>query len=291
MLTEQTEDGMGAVAYARVAADGTAVPVQPEGLSAQGGLVAADAQVLPGGRLLLTSFWGRILPRCRTELQGKTQARRRHLPARRTPPERRTTQKMRTARSSPGTIWAYSARRIPPQRLYTIWPPGKKLYEIPNWMGGLTACNGTTLFVYGYEGGTAAYDLETGHMQTEAASAAGGEDYPSSLAADADGNLYLLSEKGVRRAVPGGTLAETVMEGSMYTFGSPLAAVRGFTALPGNTFALAVQTEEGGRVLHYVFDETVSAVPDKEVRVYALNDSPTCARPSPISNRKIRMCA
>lgn len=80
-------------------------------------------------------------------------------------------------------------------------------------MGGLTACNGTTLFVYGYEGGTAAYDLETGHMQTEAASAAGGEDYPSSLAADADGNLYLLSEKGVRRAVPGGTLAETVMEG------------------------------------------------------------------------------
>lgn len=142
-------------------------------------------------------------------------------------------------------------------------------------MGGLTACNGTTLFVYGYEGGTAAYDLETGHMQTEAASAAGGEDYPSSLAADADGNLYLLSEKGVRRAVPGGTLAETVMEGSMYTFGSPLAAVRGFTALPGNTFALAVQTEEGGRVLHYVFDETVSAVPDKEVRVYALNDSPT----------------
>ena len=152
---------------------------------------------------------------------------------------------------------------------------GKKLYEIPNWMGGLTACNGTTLFVYGYEGGTAAYDLETGHMQTEAASAAGGEDYPSSLAADADGNLYLLSEKGVRRAVPGGTLAETVMEGSMYTFGSPLAAVRGFTALPGNTFALAVQTEEGGRVLHYVFDETVSAVPDKEVRVYALNDSPT----------------
>ncbi|MFQ7004218.1 MAG: hypothetical protein ACLRRT_11415 [Ruthenibacterium lactatiformans] len=72
---------------------------------------------------------------------------------------------------------------------------GKKLYEIPNWMGGLTACNGTTLFVYGYEGGTAAYDLETGHMQTEAASAAGGEDYPSSLAADADGNLYLLSEK------------------------------------------------------------------------------------------------
>ena len=45
MLTEQTEDGMGAVAYARVAADGTAVPVQPEGLSAQGGLVAADAPV------------------------------------------------------------------------------------------------------------------------------------------------------------------------------------------------------------------------------------------------------
>lgn len=63
-----------------------------------------------------------------------------------------------------------------------------------------------------------------------------------------DGNLYLLSEKGVRRAVPGGTLAETVWKGSMYTFGSPLAAVRGFTALPGNTFALAVQTEEGGRV-------------------------------------------
>ena len=28
-------------------------------------------------------------------------------------------------------------------------------------------------------------------------------------------------------------------------------------------------------MLHYVFDETVSAVPDKEVRVYALNDSPT----------------
>ena len=58
MLTEQTEDGMGAVAYARVAADGTAAPVQPEGLSAQGGLMAADAQVLPGGRLLLTSFGG-----------------------------------------------------------------------------------------------------------------------------------------------------------------------------------------------------------------------------------------
>ncbi|MFQ9679093.1 MAG: hypothetical protein ACLRZH_02340 [Ruthenibacterium lactatiformans] len=66
--------------------------------------------------------------------------------------------------------------------------------RFPTGWGGLTARNGTTLFVYGYEGGTAAYDLETGHMQTEAASAAG-EDYPSSLAADADGNLYLLSEK------------------------------------------------------------------------------------------------
>ncbi len=81
------------------------------------------------------------------------------------------------------------------------------------------------------------------------------------------------------------------MEGSMYTFGSPLAAVRGFTALPGNTFALAVQTEEGGRVLHYVFDETVSAVPDKEVRVYALNDSPTVRAAITNFNRKIRMCA
>ena len=74
MLTEQTEDGMGAVAYARVAADGTAVPVQPEGLSAQGGLVAADAQVLPGGRLLLTSFGGRF---CRGAERGCRGRRRR----------------------------------------------------------------------------------------------------------------------------------------------------------------------------------------------------------------------
>ncbi|MFQ9679092.1 MAG: hypothetical protein ACLRZH_02335 [Ruthenibacterium lactatiformans] len=124
MLTEQTEDGMGAVAYARVAADGTAVPVQPEGLSAQGGLVAADAQVLPGGRLLLTSFGGDF-----AAVQNEVRGRRRRAGGifrhAGQPPERRTTQKMRTARSSPGTIWAYSARRIPPQRLYTIWPPEK----------------------------------------------------------------------------------------------------------------------------------------------------------------------
>lgn len=274
MLTEQTEDGMGAVAYARVAADGTAVPVQPEGLSAQGGLVAADAQVLPGGRLLLTSFGGDFAAVQNGAAGEDAGAQAASSGTQDAAGETDDAEAADGTEQSGDDMGVFSAEDTATTAVYDM-ATGKKLYEIPNWMGGLTACNGTTLFVYGYEGGTAAYDLETGHMQTEAASAAGGEDYPSSLAADADGNLYLLSEKGVRRAVPGGTLAETVMEGSMYTFGSPLAAVRGFTALPGNTFALAVQTEEGGRVLHYVFDETVSAVPDKEVRVYALNDSPT----------------
>ena len=194
MLTEQTEDGMGAVAYARVAADGTAAPMQPEGLSAQGGLVAADAQVLPGGRLLLTSFGGDFAAVQNGAAGEDAGAQAASSGTQDAAGETDDAEAADGTEQSGDDMGVFSAEDTATTAVYDM-ATGKKLYEIPNWMGGLTACNGTTLFVYGYEGGTAAYDLETGHMQTEAASAAGGEDYPSSLAADADGNLYLLSEK------------------------------------------------------------------------------------------------
>ena len=100
-------------------------------------------------------------------------------------------------------------------------------------------------------------------MQTEAASAVE-RDYPSSLAADADGNLYLLSEKGVRRAVPGGTLAETVMGRQHAALRFPAGRCARLYGAAGQHLRTGRCQTEGGRVLHYVFDETVKApLPDR----------------------------
>lgn len=88
----------------------------------------------------------------------------------------------------------------------------------------------------------------------------------------ADGQLIFANKNGIFSYMTGGSITELLVDASLTSLNDGGA----FTALevPDKDNILLVLNNDGnGKILHYTYDKNAKAMPDKELKVYALDDS------------------
>ncbi len=84
--------------------------------------------------------------------------------------------------------------------------------------------------------------------------------------------IYLAGEKGLYRHVIGGSTVEQIIDGELSSFGDPSHAVKTAALLEGEEF---VALFSDGRIMKFVYDAEVSAVPASMLAVYSLEENDT----------------
>lgn len=144
------------------------------------------------------------------------------------------------------------------------------------WGTGILAANQDVVVSIGADGDVAAFKLEDGQPTAGYATGMGAEGLLLGLTLDAAGNLYSLTVRGVNKLAPEGQVVETIMEGSMFSFGSPAYSPVGFCACPDGGFLIAYNVSGcGSKLLRYDYDPTMPAFPDQDLVIYSLRECDT----------------
>ena len=90
-----------------------------------------------------------------------------------------------------------------------------------------------------------------------------------------DDSIYLCSQNGVYRHILGGSSIEQVINGALNTLSDPTFHVQKILKLSDDSFTLLGwnETDESHKLLNYLYDPNMSAVPEKELKAYAFSDS------------------
>ncbi|MBD5496026.1 MAG: carbohydrate ABC transporter substrate-binding protein [Lachnospiraceae bacterium] len=100
----------------------------------------------------------------------------------------------------------------------------------------------------------------------------GSESYQMYFFAGEEGVLYIAGKKGLHRHVIGGSAMEQLIDGSLCTFNNPTYEISGMIMLAGNEFMTIFS---GGRLVRYVYDSDVTAVPGDRLNIYSLKENDT----------------
>ena len=93
-------------------------------------------------------------------------------------------------------------------------------------------------------------------------------------AADAQGNLYFFTSRGVQRLAAGSNVLETILDGETYSFGTPVMTIQETVALDAEHLILGLMDQMGaGRFYHYTYDPEAPVGESSTLRVWALEDS------------------
>lgn len=128
------------------------------------------------------------------------------------------------------------------------------------------------------------YDLDTGEPleadaaledmlfslnQSYAASTTYGQEID--FAEDEEGRLYFVTRQGIYSHVMGGSTVEQVVDGALNTLSDPSNTLMGM-AVQNQSFYVLCMDGNGSSVLRrYVYDPTVSSVPERELTIYSLH--------------------
>lgn len=99
-----------------------------------------------------------------------------------------------------------------------------------------------------------------------------GGGYPLTVFGGMDGTIYIACVDGLYRHAPGGSVMEQVIDGALSTFGDDGLIYRAF-ALEDQEFL--VQFNQAGGLARYHFDETIPAMPEREIKIYSLRENNT----------------
>lgn len=84
-----------------------------------------------------------------------------------------------------------------------------------------------------------------------------------------DRTIYVAGDKGLYRHVIGGSMIEQVVDGSVSSLGTPSIDILAMTVNDKSEFLTAYND---GKIVKFVYDATVSTVPNNKITVYSLND-------------------
>lgn len=83
--------------------------------------------------------------------------------------------------------------------------------------------------------------------------------------------IYIACRDGLYRHALGGSMMEQVIDGRLSTFGDASSCIYDVRALEDQEF-LALFNPSAG-LAHYTFDESIPSMPDKEIRIYSLEEN------------------
>ncbi len=153
---------------------------------------------------------------------------------------------------------------------------GKMVKTIDIDMINKACANGSTLFLTDFNGLLQAFDGTTGNLLPDYTNQLKTEQFTYDPDADESGNFYYASTDGIARVVPGGSLAETIIDGSSYSFGSPACSISYFECAQDGSFLVGLILSSGsGKLYRYYYDENASSVPTQELSVWSLTESPS----------------
>lgn len=87
-----------------------------------------------------------------------------------------------------------------------------------------------------------------------------------------ENGIWFAMENGIFHFTRGGSVVEQLYDGAKATFSSG-AAFLDMAVTGAESLFVAAKVGNGDKLLHYTYDEKAKAVPDKELTVYALDDS------------------
>ncbi len=97
-----------------------------------------------------------------------------------------------------------------------------------------------------------------------------GGGYPLIVFGGEDGIVYIACVEGLYRHALGGSAMEQIIDGALSTFGDN-SSIYTAEVLEGQEFL--VQFDLSGGLVRYHFDESVKSMPDKEIRIYSLEEN------------------
>lgn len=83
--------------------------------------------------------------------------------------------------------------------------------------------------------------------------------------------IYIACKAGMYRHVLGGSAMEQVIDGGLSALGDAYSSIYKVKVLPGQEFMVAYGPSTG--LARYTFDETAVSMPDKEIRIYSLEEN------------------
>lgn len=88
-----------------------------------------------------------------------------------------------------------------------------------------------------------------------------------------DREVYFCNNKGLYRFVVGGNVVEQVINGELNSISSPGVYFKSLIAMEDHSFLLSCEDNGSIKLLKYTYKDDVPAMPDTELKVYALEDS------------------
>lgn len=160
----------------------------------------------------------------------------------------------------------------------------KELFEAERAVGSI-GFSGNLLLAVGYDG-LYLYDLEQQVLLAQDAVAgafirqiltdgtvsytSGG--YPLAVAGGKEEDtIYIACGDGLYRHALGGSMMEQVIDGALSTFGDSGSAIYNVRPLDDQEFLVLFNPSVG--LVRYTFDENIPSMPDKEIRIYSLEDN------------------
>ena len=97
-----------------------------------------------------------------------------------------------------------------------------------------------------------------------------GGGYPLAVFGGEDNIIYIACVEGLYRHVLGGSAMEQIIDGALSTFGDN-GSIYAARTLDEQEFL--VQFDHVGGLVRYYFDETAASMPDKEIKIYSLEEN------------------
>ena len=86
--------------------------------------------------------------------------------------------------------------------------------------------------------------------------------------------LFYCAESGIYRHVFGGTVVEQAVNGSLASIGNPKAMLISLAVMEDDSFLVACSIDAEYKIYRYTYSADTSSVPEKEIKVYSLEDCP-----------------
>lgn len=119
--------------------------------------------------------------------------------------------------------------------------------------------------------GFLAYDMETGKELETIPYQTGDSDAEGSLAAGEGDDIYLCNAAGIHHMALGGTMWETIVDGSLNSLSLPGIRISKMCVGKNNDFFVWYEKDENPVLVHYVYDPDTISVPTSTLTVYGLD--------------------
>lgn len=119
--------------------------------------------------------------------------------------------------------------------------------------------------------GFLAYDMETGKELETIPYQTGDSDAEGSLAAGEGDDIYLCNAAGIHHMALGGTMWETIVDGSLNSLSLPGIRISKMCVGKNNDFFVWYEKDENSVLAHYVYDPDTISVPTSTLTVYGLD--------------------